>query len=102
MAENTSVKNEFVGLEPVTKTIRNELRPTELTRKHLKESGLLEEDRYKQEQKDTVTDLLDEYLREELDKALGSVSDIEWDSLFDAMQTVEDEKKESAEKKKEN
>ena len=43
------VYREFVGVTPVAKTLRNELRPVGHTQEHIIQNGLIQEDELRQE-----------------------------------------------------
>ena len=43
------VYREFVGITPVAKTLRNELRPVGHTQEHIIQNGLIQEDELRQE-----------------------------------------------------
>ena len=43
------VYREFVGVIPVAKTLRNELRPVRHTQEHIIQNGLIQEDELRQE-----------------------------------------------------
>ena len=53
--------NQFVGIYPVQKTLRFELRPVGKTEERIKEGGIIEEDEQKALDYPIVKKLIDEY-----------------------------------------
>lgn len=90
---------EFIGKYSLQKTLRNELRPTPNTQKHIEEYGLITEDELRAEKRKELKDIMDDYYRDYINEKLLSAGKIEWQSLFDSMEetyrknTTENKKK---------
>ena len=65
------VYREFVGVTPVAKTLRNELRPIGHTQEHIIHNGLIQEDELRQEKSTELKNIMDDYYREYIDKSLS-------------------------------
>lgn len=84
---NTNNFNDFIAISPLSKTIRNELRPTEWTKQHIEEDLIISDDELKAEKRPELKELMDEYYREFIDEVLTQIGEcgIEWETLFEAM-----------------
>lgn len=76
---------EFIGLSRVTKTICNELRPTEITRRNIEEMDIIKEDEILNENQQKLKNIMDDYYRSFLNEKLLEINDIKWDDLFKVM-----------------
>ena len=71
------VYKEFVGVESVTKTLKNELIPVGHTQEHIIHNGLIHEDELRQEKSTELKNIMDDYYREYIDKSLSGVTDLD-------------------------
>lgn len=83
------VYREFVGVTPVAKTLRNELRPVGHTQEHIIQNGLIQEDELRQEKSTELKNIMDDYYREYIDKSLSGVTDLDFTLLFELMNLVQ-------------
>lgn len=83
------VYREFVGVTPVAKTLRNELRPVGHTQEHIIKNGLIQEDELRQEKSTELKNIMDDYYREYIDKSLSGVTDLDFTLLFELMNLVQ-------------
>ena len=83
------VYREFVGVTPVAKTLRNELRPIGHTQEHIIHNGLIQEDELRQEKSTELKNIMDDYYREYIDKSLSGVTDLDFTLLFELMNLVQ-------------
>ena len=83
------VYREFVGVIPVAKTLRNELRPVGHTQEHIIQNGLIQEDELRQEKSTELKNIMDDYYREYIDKSLSGVTDLDFTLLFELMNLVQ-------------
>lgn len=77
---------QFMGVFPVSKTIRNELIPTAATRRHIEDNGVITEDELRAEKRQELKEKMDDYYRAYIERKLSNVRDIKWDELFVAME----------------
>ena len=62
------VYREFVGVIPVAKTLRNELRPVGHTQEHIIQNGLIQEDELRQEKSTESKNIMDDYYKESVNE----------------------------------
>lgn len=77
--------SEFVAISKVQKTLRNELRPTPLTMKHIKQKEIITEDEYKAQQSLELKKIADEYYRNYITHKLNDINNLDFYNLFDAI-----------------
>ena len=82
MGEKTNYFNNFIGISPLTKTLRNALIPTEITQKHIIEYGIIKDDELRNENRQILKTIMDDYYRSFLTEKLSSIHDIDWKPLF--------------------
>lgn len=64
--------NDFIGLYPLSKTLRFELRPIGRTLQNIQDSSLIEQDQHRAESYKTVKKIIDEYHKAFIDRVLGT------------------------------
>lgn len=77
--------SEFVAISKVQKTLRNELRPTPLTMKHIKQKGIITEDEYKTQQSLELKRIADGYYRDYITHKLNDTNNLDFRNLFEAI-----------------
>ena len=55
---------EFIGVSPLQKTLRNELIPTETTKKNITQLDLLTEDEIRAQNREKLKEMMDDYYRD--------------------------------------
>lgn len=90
----------FIGLYPVSKTIRMELRPVGKTLENIKQFNLIPEDQDRAEKYKLIKPLIDDYHRWFIDEVLGGAElrDLKWDKLGEAIARYQKDKDEKARK----
>lgn len=78
--------SEFVAISKVQKTLRNELRPTPLTMKHIKQKGIITEDEYKTQQSMELKRIADGYYRDYITHKLNDTNNLDFRNLFEAIE----------------
>lgn len=78
--------SEFVAISKVQKTLRNELRPTPLTMKHIKQKGIITEDEYKTQQSLELKRIADGYYRDYIIHKLNDTNNLDFRNLFEAIE----------------
>lgn len=78
--------SEFVAISKVQKTLRNELRPTPLTMKHIKQKGIITEDEYKTQQSLELKRIADGYFRDYITHKLNDTNNLDFRNLFEAIE----------------
>lgn len=78
--------SEFVAISKVQKTLRNELRPTPLTMKHIKQKGIITEDEYKTQQSLELKRIADGYYRDYITHKLNDTNNLDFRNLFKAIE----------------
>lgn len=78
--------SEFVAISKVQKTLRNELRPTPLTMKHIKQKGIITEDEYKTQQSLELKRIADGYYRDYITHKLNDTNNLDFSNLFEAIE----------------
>lgn len=78
----------FINKNSCVKTLVNELRPTEWTRKHIEEDGILSADELRAEESDKLKSIMDDYYRRYIYTKLFGVSSLDWDELFSIMEVA--------------
>lgn len=78
--------SEFVAISKVQKTLRNELRPTPLTMKHIKQKGIITEDEYKTQQSLELKRIADGYYRDYITYKLNDTNNLDFRNLFEAIE----------------
>lgn len=78
--------SEFVAISKVQKTLRNELRPTPLTMKHIKQKGIITEDEYKAQQSLELKRIADGYYRDYITHKLNDINNLDFRNLFEAIE----------------
>ncbi len=86
MGEKTNYYNNFIGISPLTKTLRNALIPTETTQKHIIEYGIIKDDELRKENRQILKTIMDDYYRSFLTEKLSAIHDIDWNPLFVEME----------------
>lgn len=64
---------EFIGVSPLQKTLRNELIPTETTKKNITQLDLLTEDEIRAQNREKLKEIMDDYYRDVIDSTLHAV-----------------------------
>ena len=75
----------FIGVLPVTKTLRNELIPTETTKKNIDQLDLLTEDEIRAQNREKLKEMMDDYYRDVIDSTLHAGIAVDWSYLFSCM-----------------
>lgn len=75
--------NNFVGVYPLSKTIRNRLIPDERTQAFIDKEGILSEDEERAAHREICKEVMDDYYRYMLQSVLADV-DYDWSGLFTA------------------
>ena len=75
--------NNFVGVYPLSKTIRNRLIPDERTQAFIEKEGILSEDEERAAHREICKEVMDDYYRYMLQSVLADV-DYDWSGLFTA------------------
>lgn len=78
--------SEFVAISKVQKTLRNELRPTPLTMKHIKQKGIITEDEYKTQQSLELKRIADGYYRDYITHKLNDTNNLDFRNLFETIE----------------
>lgn len=78
--------SEFVAISKVQKTLRNELRPTPLTMKHIKQKEIITEDEYKTQQSLELKRIADGYYRDYITHKLNDTNNLDFRNLFEAIE----------------
>lgn len=78
--------SEFVAISKVQKTLRNELRPTPLTMKHIKQKGIITEDEYKTQQSLELKRIADGYYRDYITHKLNDTNNLDFSNPFEAIE----------------
>ena len=81
-------RKDFINYNPVSKTIRNSLIPTEYTLKNIEETGVLVSDEYRAEVRNVLKKIMDDYYKEYINMCLSREIKMDWGSLFDAYELV--------------
>ena len=82
---------DFIGKESLSKTLRNALIPTESTKIHMEEMGVIRDDELRAEKQQELKEIMDDYYRTFIEEKLGQIQGIQWNSLFQKMEeTMED------------
>ena len=76
---------EFIGVSPLQKTLRNELIPTETTKKNIAQLDLLTEDEVRAQNREKLKEMMDDYYRDVIDSTLRGELLIDWSYLFSCM-----------------
>lgn len=88
---------QFIGIYPVSKTLRFELRPVGKTQEWIEKNGVVENDEHKAENYPQVKKLIDEYHKVCISESLKPVH-LDWHSLKDAIQEYQKTKSNEAKK----
>lgn len=89
---------EFIGLNSLSKTLRNSLIPVGSTLKHIQEYGILEEDSLRAQKREELKGIMDDYYRNYIEMHLRDVHDIDWNELFEALTEVKKNQTDDAKK----
>ena len=81
-------RKDFINYDPVSKTIRNGLIPTEYTLKNIEETGVLVSDEYRAEVRNVLKKIMDDYYKEYINMCLNREIKMDWSTLFDAYELV--------------
>lgn len=81
-------RKDFINYNPVSKTIRNSLIPTEYTLKNIEETGVLVSDEYRAEVRNVLKKIMDDYYKEYINMCLSREIKMDWRPLFDAYELV--------------
>ncbi len=84
MGKNQNFR-EFIGVSPLQKTLRNELIPTETTKKNIDRLDLLTEDEIRAQNREKLKEMMDDYYRDVIDSTLRGELSIDWSNLFACM-----------------
>lgn len=76
---------EFIGVSPLQKTLRNELIPTETTKKNITQLDLLTEDEIRAQNREKLKEMMDDYYRDVIDSTLHVGIAVDWSYLFSCM-----------------
>ncbi len=79
--------NGFIGLFPISKTIKWELKPVGMTAERMLEAGFLDRDRSKRDAYTVVKSMADRFYRGYIDERLSTL-DLDWNMLGDAMSVL--------------
>lgn len=85
MAKNT-LFSQFIGLYPVSKTLRFELKPMGKTLEKIKETGVIENDKKRHNDYFDAKKIIDKYHKYFIDAALSKFSRIDWNPLKEAIE----------------
>lgn len=99
MKEN--IFSNYVGLYPVSKTLRFSLIPMFETDENIKKYGILERDNDKADNYHLVKDIFDNVHKKYVEKALGDIKIQEWDILEDSLLESQREKNDAFDKQSE-
>lgn len=86
MNKNKNYFNDFIGISQLQKTLRNALIPTEVTSRHIIDNGIIRDDELRNENRQKLKTIMDDYYREFIIEKLSSMDVIEWTSLFTEME----------------
>lgn len=89
---------EFIGLNSLSKTLRNTLIPVGSTSKYIQEYGILEEDSLRAEKREELKAIMDDYYRNYIEVHLRDIHDIDWKELFDTLMEVKKKQTDDAKK----
>lgn len=78
---------DFIGVVPVSKTLRNELIPTEITKGKIEELSFLEEDKLRAQNREKVKEWMDDYYRDVIECTLQEDLPEGWENLFACMRS---------------
>ena len=78
--------SEFVAISKVQKTLRNELRPTPVTMKHIRQKKIITEDEYKAQQSLELKRIADGYYRDYITHKLNDINNLDFRNLFEAIE----------------
>lgn len=78
--------SEFVAISKVQKTLKNELRPTPVTMKHIKQKKIITEDEYKAQQSLELKRIADGYYRDYITHKLNDINNLDFRNLFEAIE----------------
>ena len=81
-------RKDFINYDPVSKTIRNGLIPTEYTLKNIEETGVLVSDEYRAEVRNVLKKIMDDYYKEYINMCLNREIKMDWSTLFDAYELM--------------
>ena len=88
----------FTGINALSKTLRNELIPSDYTKRHIAESDFIAADTNKNEDQYVAKEMMDDYYRDFISKVLDNLHDIEWKNLFELMHKVKIDKSDATSK----
>ena len=88
---NRNTLEQFIGREPLSKTIRNSLIPSAETARNIEAKGIIGEDELRAEKRQQLKEIMDDYYRSFIEEKLLTMHDIEWQPL---LKSLEDTKKE--------
>ena len=80
--------SQFIGVQKVNKTLRNELIPTDNTRENIEKNGIISEDELRAEMGHELKAIMDDYYRNMIEETLSKKCNINWSTLFAAMDSV--------------
>ena len=83
--EKSSSLSQFIGLYPISKTLRFELKPVGKTLEKIKETGVIENDKRRHNDYFDAKKIIDKYHKYFIDAALSKVPCIDWKPLKDAI-----------------
>lgn len=82
--ENKNLE-QFIGISSVSKTLRNELIPTETTRANINKYGIMSQDKLRAVNREKLKNILDDYYRDVIDSTLRQGISADWGHLFDCI-----------------
>ena len=88
----------FTGINALSKTLRNELIPSDYTKRHIAESDFIAADTNKNEDQYVAKEMMDDYYRDFISKVLDNLHDIEWKNLFELMHKAKIDKSDATSK----
>ncbi len=99
-SDSRSLFDDFVGLYPVAKTLRFELRPVAATRAHINKLDLLSADKSRAEYYKTAKPYIDEYYKYIIDQVLSGSAcrQIDWKPLAEAIRNLRKDSNETTRK----
>ena len=89
---NRNSLEQFIGREPLSKTIRNSLIPSAETARNIETKGIIGEDELRAEKRQQLKEIMDDYYRSFITEKLLTMHDIEWQPLFSALEDTMNER----------
>ena len=99
MENQRTTFDSFIGLSSCSKTLRNELRPSVFTKKHLEEHGIIAEDEFRAEKREELKGLMDAFYRSFIEDVLSQMETLDFKPLFSVMMEYKKERSDKCGKK---